>query len=335
MTSFQVEKLSSPLALNPAPEHNAYEPIIYQNQHVLAWTLSALGSATRAISGRIEAGQIRDLRVLFNLSDGSREVVSFPDVDISVGENRKIYYADYVTETILSIELPGFEDFSPDEMEFPVVHAVRYHDTAVTTADALEWIGPKTDIYAHVPIGEIIAIHPYAPTPDSYFFKFCDGTGQLGDNFPGHETDAVPNLTDNRFLMGGTGYGTGGSNVLLDHTHSCGDQNQNHYHNISPSSINSGYQSQGHTHNAPVGGSIYHGTSESYTTPQVDRRHVQINTGPTSDVSQSHYHSVNFGSFNSGNNSQVHQHAIGSGATPGATSSLPRYFKVLFFMRTN
>ena len=341
--SEQVEKLSAPVMVNPEQEHNAWENIHYPNNHLLSWLLSVLGSATRAISGSVSAGQIVGLKVLFNLADGTRKVISFADTAVTVGDVRKIYYADYATETIVSIDLPGFEDFTPDETQFPIVHVVRYQDTPVATADHLEWIAPKTDIYAHVPIGKIIAVHPYAPTPDSYFFKFCDGTGQLGDNFPGHETDLVPNLTDNRFLMGGTAYGVGGSNVLLDHTHTCGGQSNSHYHPVNPpkatSSSDYHYHYIARTNSARSSYQIIGATKHLYRAFPASGDHAYTlcggsstpNCGETS--TNSHSHTVDIASFNSGHQSASHNHAIGRGSVPGSTSSLPQYFKALFFLR--
>jgi hypothetical protein len=329
MTSFQTEKLSAPFQVNPEPEHNAWENINYANNHLVGWVLSALGSATRVLSGSISAGQIQNLKVLFNLADGTREVISFPDTAVAVGANRKIYYADYITETILSIALPGFEDFIPDENEFPIVHSVRYQDTAVTTADSLEWIAPRSDIYAHVPIGEIIALHPYAPAPDDYFFKFMDGTGTLGDNFPGHEADTVPNLTDSRFLMGGTDYGVGGSNTLLDHTHDCGNQSDSHTHshNHATQNVNSGGS---HTHRTPYVKGIPRGDSVVYqllTSDSSGSSHATWSDG-------SHSHGIDIVDKTSTAQSGNHNHSIGNNAAPEETSNLPQYFKTKYFIRT-
>lgn len=355
--SLQTEKLSAPGLVIPEPEHNSFENIFYENQHLLSWILSALGSATRVLAGTINAGQIQGLKVLFNLSDGTREVVSFPDTDISVGDNRKIYYADYMTETILSVELPGFEDFTPDEEQFPIVHAVRYQDTPTATADSLEWIAPRTDMYAHVPIGKIIALHPYAPAPDSYFFKLCDGTGTLGDNFPGYETELVPDLTDGRFLMGGSAHGVGGSNTLLDHTHSCGyesanhthsgstgNPSANHYHSADPPNTGSGGRSAAHSHSwsryyigATNGGNPTawdHGTaysSNSTGTESADHSHAtNIASFSTGTISSWHTHS-----FTTGSNSANHTHTIGGGSAVTATSSLPQYFTTIFYLKVN
>ncbi|MBU2646121.1 hypothetical protein KKI24_15560, partial [bacterium] len=212
------------------------------------------------------------------------------------------------------------------------------------------------DIYAHVPIGKIIALHPYATDPDSYFFKFCDGTGTLGDNFPGHETDPIPNLTDDRFLMGGSGYGTGGSNTLLDHTHGCGTESADHSHSTSIGSATSGGRSASHTHDTQYAGTHshalhyiadgawgvstasvgYNGTILNTNSPQMtttgsDGSHYHSGFAEATD----HTHSVDFGNKQSGGVSASHNHVIGSGSAPTSTSNLPQYFKVKYYLKTN
>lgn len=319
MASNQVEKLSSPAFILPEPEHNAWEGLHYGNKHLLAWILAALGSAGRVVSGRINAGQIENLAVLFCLSDGTSEIVSFPTTPISVGATRKIYYADYTTQTILSVDIPGFDNFTPDEMQFPIVHAVRYQDTPLTTADKLEWIAPRLDITPYAPVGEIMAVHPDSPTPDPYFFKLCDGTGLLGDKFPGHENDPVPDLTDDRFLMGGTVYGVGGANTIPDHTHghsliAAGQDGGSHYHLVASSGFTGAGNLDSSNYVADRGtksGQEYFLFGNSSSAPTLGR-----------STSESHTH----------NDSAV-TGAIGSGSTPSSTTFLPKYFKVKFFLR--
>jgi hypothetical protein len=77
------------------------------------------------------------------------------------------------------------------------------------------------------PIGSIIGIHPsvtIAKAIDTDYWLACDGVGTCTFTYSDGTTTtdvSVPDLTDNRFLMGGTGSGTGGSNTLIDHTHAC------------------------------------------------------------------------------------------------------------------
>ena len=209
------------------------------------------------------------------------------------------------------------------------MHAVRYQDTAVTTADRLEWIAPRTDLYAHVPIGKIIGLHPYAPAPDSYFWKLCDGTGTLGENFVGHDTDPIPNLTDGRFLMGGTAYGIGGSNTLLDHVHSCGNQSADHSHTTSIGTLTSSGESTTHTHTSYQ---IDGGASYTFGEQVVcGARYLGAGGGQ----SVSHSHTVSIGSPTSGGASANHNHSIGSGSDVTATESRPRYFTVIYYIKVN
>lgn len=74
-------------------------------------------------------------------------------------------------------------------------------------------------------LGEIIAIHPdvkAAFLPNTYEYALCDGATLLPTTVfdVGNDT-YVPDLTDDRFLMGDTAYGTGGTNtqnLSLDNT---------------------------------------------------------------------------------------------------------------------
>ena len=105
------------------------------------------------------------------------------------------------------------------------------------------------------PVGSIVAIHPGIDANkavDSNHYVFCNnpsGTEQITIRYPdGSKADIfIPDLTDNRFLMGASTYGTGGSNVLLDHTHSASKQTENHTHSHSHGSTTGGNES-GHGH---------------------------------------------------------------------------------------
>ena len=78
------------------------------------------------------------------------------------------------------------------------------------------------NVVSSPPIGSVIGVHPDCTVaPDSNSWLYCDGaTGTLGANFGARSAEAPPNLTDSRFLMGDTAYGTGGSNDTMAHTHS-------------------------------------------------------------------------------------------------------------------
>ncbi len=80
------------------------------------------------------------------------------------------------------------------------------------------------------PVGSIIGIHPdteAAYLPDLDHWALCDGNTALDTTYIADTNDAnVPDLTDDRFLMGDTAYGTGGNNSS-SHTHS-------HNHSLNP-----------------------------------------------------------------------------------------------------
>lgn len=74
------------------------------------------------------------------------------------------------------------------------------------------------------PFGTIIAIHPdtkAAYLPDSEYWSPCDGVASLDTTYIADTNDTkVPDLTDDRFLMGDTAYKVDGSNTKdLEHNH--------------------------------------------------------------------------------------------------------------------
>ncbi len=76
----------------------------------------------------------------------------------------------------------------------------------------------------YFPIGTIIQCHPESNVlPNSNIWVKCDGDVDLGTNF-NTPTNKVPNLSDERFLMGfshaSTTASSDGSNVMVNHKHS-------------------------------------------------------------------------------------------------------------------
>jgi hypothetical protein len=80
--------------------------------------------------------------------------------------------------------------------------------TAITNSEITNYNG-----YVWSQIGEIIAIHPdtlAAYLPNSYHYSPCDGVELLDTTYIATTNDTkVPDLTDDRFLMGDTAYGFG------------------------------------------------------------------------------------------------------------------------------
>ena len=180
----------------------------------------------------------------------------------------------------------------------------------------------RTTISNNVPIGTIISVHPYAPTPNRQIWKLCDGNGVLGSNFTNHQQTNVPNLTDT-FLMGGTSHGTGGTNSkhlissnLPQHVHS-----MNHAHPVTNTSSNgrhSHYMEYAYSPNVNVSGStrkywIHEGTASG-------------NSSSLTTSTPSHSHSIHIPNYtgNTGN-------FLGSSGI--AFDNRPSYFKVKYYIR--
>ena len=69
-----------------------------------------------------------------------------------------------------------------------------------------------------VPIGTIVSLHPQAPAPNPNYWQLCNGTATIaGSRLANAGMTTTPNLTDNRFLMGGIddgGISIGGTNNI-------------------------------------------------------------------------------------------------------------------------
>lgn len=106
------------------------------------------------------------------------------------------------------------------------ITAVKITDDTIETAkikDANVTLAKLADdiLERMFPMGSIIAIHPDAKDmPDASKWSPCDGVADLPAAYFETSNDTkVPNLTDERILLGGTAYGTGGTNDYLAHTH--------------------------------------------------------------------------------------------------------------------
>ena len=167
-----------------------------------------------------------------------------------------------------------------------------------------------------VPVGSIIGLHPDvddAKAIDSTNWRACDGVGNFVFTYSDGTTSGsinTPNLTDSRFLMGGTSTGTGGSNTLLDHTHTSALSGDSHRHRMfvnvgSTSAITSNPNS-----NVAVTGNA---SGEFRYIMQAS------DTGPTLGFS--------------GSTTNAISGTIGTGSAPTSTDSRPRYFTVKYFIR--
>ena len=182
----------------------------------------------------------------------------------------------------------------------------------------------QTTISNSFPIGTIISVHPYAPTPNGQLWKLCDGNGVLGSNFTNHQQARVPNLTDT-FLMGGTSHGSGGTNSkqllssnLPQHIHS-----MNHDHPVVGTSSNGGhshYLEYSHSSSVRSGGGG--GTGKYWLHEGTSSGTSSISTTSVS----SHNHSVNIPHY-TGNTGNF------SGRSGIAFDNRPSYFKVKYYIR--
>lgn len=181
------------------------------------------------------------------------------------------------------------------------------------------------------PIGSITGVHPDCNvTPNATNWAYCNGSGGPYHGF------TVPDLTDSRFLMGSTAYGVGGSNTMLDHTHteSLTAAGQSHTGNSGSISLTAAGQSGG-SHNHQQTGNVGGGSTLQSETS--DSRSVSTRYTNSWTDSKSHTHSP---SSVTGSVAITHTHAasavsgtIGTGSAPASTSILPQYFKVRYYIR--
>jgi hypothetical protein len=97
-------------------------------------------------------------------------------------------------------------------------------DLATSTSTITNSLITNYNGYVWSQLGEIIAIHPdtqSAYLPNTFHYSLCDGTELLDSTYISTSNDTkVPDLSDDRFLRGGTSYGTGGTNTMdLEHNH--------------------------------------------------------------------------------------------------------------------
>jgi len=128
----------------------------------------------------------------------------------------------------------------------------------------------------------------------------------------GNSDHGCPNMVD-KFVMGkviaGAG-GSGGSNVLIDHTHASGNQSASHTHTVK-------------IRNNDTGNTLL--TSAAAWSNGVITSPVVARHGHTSAANTSR-------SLNN-NQSASHSHVIGSGSVPGSTNSRPSYYSIIFIRK--
>ena len=189
------------------------------------------------------------------------------------------------------------------------------------------------------PIGTIIGMHPDCTvTPNATFWLYCDGaTGVLGSNFGARSAEAPPNLTDSRFLMGSTAYGSAGSNDTPNHAHTDNFSSASHTLTTAQLAAHSHTQNQ-HRHVMHGSGTItgsgnkylsnnnkdYSGGGTTDNFGRSDAPDTSMQTGYTTPTNQ------NAGSGNS------HSHTLSGAVTSSgsvASGNIPLYFKVKYYIR--
>lgn len=174
--------------------------------------------------------------------------------------------------------------------------------------------GPESSVIA--PVGSIIGLHPLAPAPDSVYWTLCDGKAWPAGSFT--TTGTVPNLTDGRFLRGGSNVESGGGTASL-----VAANIPSHRHTITHdhAAFNSGYQSHSHTHYFDRS---YTSTNGGSVTWQKGASGAPNYRQTSSSQSSSHYHSINVPNFSG------YSGYYGSGT---AFNVIPKYFNVKWYIR--
>jgi hypothetical protein len=235
--------------------------------------------------------------------------------------------------------------------------------TTITNSDIINYNG-----YVWSQIGEIISLHPdtkSAYLPNLFHYSPCDGVELLDSNYidTGNDTN-VPNLTDDRFLMGDTTYATGGSNTkniqhnhshshtVNSHSHTVNSHNHSHSHTVNSHShthnhkwlINNGagvtdqtYDSSGNALNWAIGGGpggigMFGGTKDGSSNIIV----ASGGFGYTENDSTTASPGTDTDSTNTAPGTDGQTPGTDTDATNGGSTTqdiLPKYFSVLYYMR--
>jgi len=196
---------------------------------------------------------------------------------------------------------------------------------------------------------------------DNYGWAVCDGSAKndSDSHFFNGAGRYLPNLTDDRFLMGSTGNGSvGGSNVLTDHTHtdtisashniSASQGQHRHYHDHA--SVATDYAGS-HRHNNGVTqfGNPGSNDKQHYSAYQDSARSTPNaawvswagNFRGYTDYSSTHAHSVNVPGIYSDyqtpsisvSGSVSISGSVGTGSAASSTENRPKYLTCLYIMK--
>ncbi len=201
-----------------------------------------------------------------------------------------------------------------------------------------------------VPIGTIIQVHPEILNPLNSVWVKCDGVADLGTNF-NTPTNKVPDLSDERFLMGishtTTIASSDGSNVMVNHKHSTNSTDLN----LSCICTTSGSVGSLGTCNVSLASGATNSTgAHAHSFASFSGTYVIGTNSITSWSGVSHYTSSdgNHSHTVSGTTNIAHSHtynnsvitctvitgSIGDGANDvSITENRPQYFTVHYYMR--
>jgi len=149
----------------------------------------------------------------------------------------------------------------------------------------------------------------------------------------------VPNLTDSRFLMGSTSVGgVGGSNTLLDHTHTNTLSGDSHVHAINHTHSNGTAASAGnHRHSAvymQAGIELPYGGYSAGWSTTAGYNLTNRNMAYTS-YAGAHTHSVTIPAHagDSGGATVNISGTVGTGSAPTSTENRPKYLSCLYIIK--
>jgi len=229
------------------------------------------------------------------------------------------------------------------------------------------------------PIGTILALlHGYFSSSNNEGFssipvdvddslRFCDGSAPNDPESPIWNSPSrhLPNLTNNRFIMGSTESGVvGGKNTLNDHIHSSANSLGEHSHHwggkyvdgTSSGGHGTGTVSSDHSHgigdpghahhsywdsNYSAGGSVV-GPSNNWTNPGWSNYTHGAGTGIwTGGISANHTHGYDLpwhqhyiSLTETGNNPNLsHNHIVGNGVPVNETECIPNYLTVKYYIK--
>lgn len=181
--------------------------------------------------------------------------------------------------------------------------------------------------------------------PIGYIAMF-DGTGWVDNSsIPGwysciaaNAGQGCPDMVD-RFVMGKVVVGagsTGGSNTMIDHTHSCGDQSASHKHDtVMGTHRHIGLELQ---NDAGAGGASAARLTIATLGSNTDDLATSVTYADFVGGGNTYHRTIrteleDLGTKESGDQKTSHSHSIGGGVAPGSTNSRPSYYSMIYIRK--